>query len=69
MLAHALPQIAGGADVEMTGHSNGFKNVNVVHGRLGWSAFGPLTRPFGATLSPLAWVQFIVLAESGPAAL
>jgi hypothetical protein len=31
MLAQALPQIVGGANVEMTGHSNGFKNVNVVH--------------------------------------
>ena len=31
MLAQALPQIVGGADVEMTGHSNGFENVNVVH--------------------------------------
>jgi hypothetical protein len=31
MLAQALPQIVGGANVEMTGYSNGFENVNVVH--------------------------------------
>src|SRR5580700_76615 len=29
-----LPQIVGGADVEMTGHSKGLKNVDVVHRRL-----------------------------------
>ena len=29
MLAQALPQIVGGANVEMTGDSNGFKNVDV----------------------------------------
>ena len=34
MLAQTLPQIVGGADVEMTGHGNRFENVNVVHGRL-----------------------------------
>jgi hypothetical protein len=26
-----LPQIVGGAYVEMTGHSNGFENIDVVH--------------------------------------
>src|SRR5262249_17053292 len=31
MLAHALPQIAGGINIEMTGYGKGFKNVNVVH--------------------------------------
>jgi hypothetical protein len=35
MLAQTLPQIVGGADVEMTGHGNRFENVNVVHGRSG----------------------------------
>ena len=34
MLAQALPQIVGGADIEMTGHSYGFENVDVTHGRL-----------------------------------
>ena len=34
MLAQALTQIVGRANVEMTGHSNGFENVNVVHRRL-----------------------------------
>ena len=33
----------------MTGYSNGFKNVNVVHREvLLWSAFEPLGRRFGA---------------------
>jgi len=32
VLAQALPQILGRADVEMTGYGNGFKNVNVMHG-------------------------------------
>ena len=36
MLAQALPQIIGGADVEMTGHSNGSENVNVVHLWVRW---------------------------------
>jgi hypothetical protein len=58
MLAQALTQIVGRANVEMTGHSNRFENVNVVHGRRGWSAFWSLTRPFGATLSPLGSVLF-----------
>jgi len=31
MLAEAPPQIVGRANVEMTGYSNGFKNINVVH--------------------------------------
>jgi len=31
MLAQALTQIAGRADVEMTGYSKGLENVNVVH--------------------------------------
>jgi hypothetical protein len=39
MLAQALPQIVGEASVEMTGDSNGFKNVDVVHRWFGWSAF------------------------------
>ena len=44
MLAQALPQIARGANVEMTGYSLGFENVNVVHryrvvAKSGWSAF------------------------------
>ena len=133
MLAQALPQIVGGANVEMTGHSKGFKNidvvhgwfcwsasgaaevalqrgvpfalwvgrvdrgsqrrglprcspggtsgrntahsdgfgkVNVVHGKLAWSACGPLKRHFGATLSPFGLVTFIGVAKkAGPAAL
>ena len=32
MLAEALPQIVGRANLEMTGYSYGFKNINVVHG-------------------------------------
>jgi hypothetical protein len=34
MLTQALSQIVGGADVEMTGHSNRLENVNVVHRQL-----------------------------------
>jgi hypothetical protein len=51
MLAQALPQIVGVANVEMTGHSNGFENVNVVHL---WVSLVRLRAagPFGATLSP-----------------
>ncbi len=33
MLAQALPQIVGVANVEMTGHRDGFENVDVVHVR------------------------------------
>jgi hypothetical protein len=31
MLVEALPEVVGGANVEMTGYGKGFKNVNVVH--------------------------------------
>jgi hypothetical protein len=50
----------------MTGYSNGFKNVNVVHRWvLRMSAFEPLARPFGATLSPFRRVAFIGVTQSG----
>jgi|HubBroStandDraft_2_1064218.scaffolds.fasta_scaffold1272031_1 hypothetical protein len=71
MLAQALPQIVGGANVEMTGDSNGFKNVDVVHRWFGWSAFGPLMRPFGArAFRPWRLFPLIGVSEkAGPAAL
>jgi hypothetical protein len=62
-LAQALTQIAGAADVEMTGYGNGFENVDVVHRWVTW--FGPPSLRYGATLSPFGWVALIGVAESG----
>jgi hypothetical protein len=52
MLAQALPQITGRADVETIGHGNGFKNLTVVHSAK-ISRTKALVRFFALTKEPL----------------